>query len=168
LGKEVEAVVMADPDLRALSVKQPWAWAIVRGYKTIENRNLPFPGTLRPLPRWVVLHASKTPYPKRVEERELRSLRKELDQSGNRDVAIPSAFRRGVIVGMAKIVRAEKIPTDEKNVWWHHDAYAYEIAATALFPGAAGIPMRGQLGFAKLRAGETRAALRRACVRKKT
>jgi len=27
--------------MRALSVKQPWAWLIVNGYKKIENRNWP-------------------------------------------------------------------------------------------------------------------------------
>ncbi len=29
---------MTENKIKALSIKQPWAWAIVNGYKTIENR----------------------------------------------------------------------------------------------------------------------------------
>ena len=157
-GQSIKEAVMKDADLRVLSVKQPWAWAIVNGYKTIENRNSRFPSTLRPLPKWVVIHASKGSYTKQVQARELRSLRRELDKSGHKNVRIPAAFRRGVIVGMAQIVRAEEDPTDPNNVWWHKDDYAYEIGSSARLSGA-GIALKGQLGFAKMRAG-TRAALR--------
>lgn len=44
--------------VRALTVKQPWAWAIARGWKDIENRNWPVPKFL--LGEWVAIHASKS------------------------------------------------------------------------------------------------------------
>ncbi len=41
--------------VRALTVKQPWAWAIAMGWKDIENRNWPVPKYL--LGEWVAIHA---------------------------------------------------------------------------------------------------------------
>lgn len=46
----------ADP--RALTVKQPWAWAICHAGKDVENRSHPFPSTV-PLPATVMLHAGQ-------------------------------------------------------------------------------------------------------------
>jgi hypothetical protein len=43
---------------RAVSVRQPWAWAIARGWKPVENRTRRFPRTLTGVP--VALHASLT------------------------------------------------------------------------------------------------------------
>lgn len=42
----------------ALSVRQPWAWAIFHGKKPIENRSQPLPDAL--LGRRTMVHASKT------------------------------------------------------------------------------------------------------------
>lgn len=49
--------------MRALTVLQPFATALVReGMKTIENRPMPFPSTV-PLPTWVAIHAGARPFP---------------------------------------------------------------------------------------------------------
>lgn len=43
---------------RALSIRQPWADLILRGYKDVENRNWPVPSTVD-LPLRIGVHASK-------------------------------------------------------------------------------------------------------------
>lgn len=49
--------------MRALTVLQPFATALVReGKKRLENRPRPFPSTL-PLPAWVAIHAGSRPFP---------------------------------------------------------------------------------------------------------
>lgn len=46
---------------RGISVRQPWAWAIARGWKPVENRTRAFPSKLIGVP--IALHASLTPEP---------------------------------------------------------------------------------------------------------
>ncbi len=49
--------------MRALTVLQPFATALVReGAKTVENRPMRFPGTVS-LPAWVAIHAGGRPFP---------------------------------------------------------------------------------------------------------
>ena len=50
-----------DQDARALSVRQPWAWAIVSGYKDVENRSQGFADVIAPraLGKTIFIHASK-------------------------------------------------------------------------------------------------------------
>lgn len=136
-------------DVRVLSVRQPWAWAIVNGYKTIENRSTPFPSTL-PIPSWIVIHASKTKYPAVTWEKELSSLKLALEFSGIHSIQIPNRneFRYGQIVGLAKIVQAGPKPRDIENYWWSMDKHAYDIGASARYTGT--IRSKGQLGFGKM------------------
>lgn len=138
-----------DDNVRILSVRQPWAWAIVNGYKTIENRKSTFPSTL-PLPRWVVIHASQTQYTKSVFEREMKLLRSELVKAGFQSVNVPNkeCFRYGQVVGMAKFIRSGTKPLDIQNVWWHKDTYAYDIGSSARYSNT--LFAKGQLGFGKL------------------
>lgn len=42
----------------ALSVREPWAWALTTGIKSVENRTWPFPAGRHPLPAWIAIHAS--------------------------------------------------------------------------------------------------------------
>jgi len=42
----------------ALSVREPWAWAMTCGFKTIENRSFKFPSKRHPMPAWIAIHAS--------------------------------------------------------------------------------------------------------------
>lgn len=43
--------------MKALSIKQPWAWLIVNGHKDIENRDWKYPPKYR---GQLLIHASKT------------------------------------------------------------------------------------------------------------
>jgi hypothetical protein len=71
--------------MKALSVQQPWAWAIIHAGKDIENR------TWRTHYRgWVVIHASVKPRSERSMPRGVRKPR-------------PDDLVRGVIVGVARL-----------------------------------------------------------------
>lgn len=82
----------------ALSIKQPWAWLIVEGWKGIENRDWPAPK--QHLGRNVLIHASKS------------KVRKEWDEAcefalkaGATMLPDFAEVDRGGIVGMVKLSR---------------------------------------------------------------
>ena len=141
---------LKNPNIRVLSVRQPWAWAIVNGYKTLENRKSKIPSTI-PLPSWIIIHASSTKYSKIQFQKEMQLLKNELQHEGYSDVKIPepNSFRYGEIVGAAEFFRCGTVPLDLNNIWWHHDNYVYEIGSTVLFKDTH-LKAKGQLGFGKL------------------
>lgn len=57
-GTSARAGAVAD-DLRVLTVRQPWAWAIIHGGKDVENRTRNIAGAWRGL---VAIHAGLHPY----------------------------------------------------------------------------------------------------------
>ncbi len=84
--------------MKALSIRQPWAWLIVNGYKDIENRswNTKFRGP-------VLIHASS----KRPTVAEVKAARSILEQTHGWEVALkmpsPEHFELGGFVGIATI-----------------------------------------------------------------
>ncbi len=44
--------------MKALSIRQPWAWLIVNGYKNVENRSWACPRTFHP-PERIYVHAGR-------------------------------------------------------------------------------------------------------------
>jgi len=52
--------------LPAISVRQPWAWFIVQGWKDIENRSWPLPQKY--IGKRVSIHAGKHFFPSKIEE----------------------------------------------------------------------------------------------------
>lgn len=115
--------------MKALSIKQPWAWLIVEGFKTIENRSWPTRqrGT-------ILIHAGKGMT--RAEYEEARSL---ADTLG---VKVPAfeALERGGIVGQATITGC----VTESESAWFFGAYGFTLADAKPLPFE---PYRGQLGF---------------------
>lgn len=86
--------------MRALSIRQPWAWAIVNGYKPVENRNTNFVGAWRgPL----LIHTGKVPENRFESWYAVRHL---LEESGEDPDALPDldALPLGGIVGRAELV----------------------------------------------------------------
>lgn len=73
-------------DVKALTVKQPLAWAIVHGLKGVENRSWRFP---MPLGTTIAVHAGRKVVP--LEELPVR-------------VDVPDDFARGAVVGFADVV----------------------------------------------------------------
>ncbi len=109
----------------ALSVQQPWAWAIVHGYKDIENRD--WPTRVRGL---IFIHASK-----KVDVESLDWLKIE-----HPEIPWPTAFELGGIVGQARIVGCVRESTSP----WFFGLYGFELRDGEPLPFRA---WRGQLGF---------------------
>jgi len=116
----------------ALSIRQPWAWLIVHGFKDIENRSWStgFHGDF-------LVHAGKGMTRDEYEEAQECAL----DILGD-DFSFPTFddLDRGGIVGAAKIVGCVR---DSKSPWFFGD-YGFLLQNAIKFPFA---PCRGQLGF---------------------
>lgn len=99
--------------MKALSIRQPWAWLIVNGHKDIENRNwhTNFRGP-------VLIHAGKA-----MTKGEYESCRFIAEDIG---ITIPpfNELQRGGIVGVAEIVGC----VTTSNSPWFFGHYGFQIA----------------------------------------
>ena len=114
--------------MRALSIRQPWAWLIVNGYKDIENRTWAtrFRGR-------VYVHAGRNVVPGDYPEQ-----REYVRESG---IVIPADLPRGAIVG--EVVIAGCVDCSESP--WFCGPYGFLLEAPKAY--AVPIPCRGKLGF---------------------
>ena len=114
--------------MKALSIKQPWAWLIVNGYKDVENRtwHTNFWGKL-------LIHASKT-----------------FDHEGHDYVIsemgmdipmVKTDYDLGALVGMVNMIHCVTQHTSE----WFCGPYGFVFTGHLAFKKP--IPYRGQLGF---------------------
>jgi hypothetical protein len=119
---------------RALSIRQPWAWLIVNGWKNIENRNwrTSYRGP-------VLIHAAKG-----MTQAEYNACR--LFMSGfcdpDRDVKLPHPveLERGGIVGVATILDCvEQHPSE-----WFSGEWGFVLTNARPLPF---MPLKGELGF---------------------
>jgi len=121
----------------ALSVRQPWAWLIVNGFKDVENRgwHTDFRGK-------VLIHAGKK-YG-REEKEEAAMVRAEFG------IAIPETLELGGIVGGVEIVDCV---TESESPWfvpggWEDGRrvvnHGFVLRNAAVLPFR---PVRGMLGF---------------------
>ncbi len=114
--------------MKALSIRQPWAWLIVHGYKDVENRTW---ATRCRVP--LLVHAGLTLDPGYDRAAELA---RELG------IALPAAsdLPRGAIVGRVRIVDCVTWHPSR----WFEGPYAFVLAdAEPIEP----IPMKGMLGL---------------------
>lgn len=122
--------------MKALSIRQPWAWLIVNGYKDVENRD--WPTLVRGL---VLIHAgkemSKEEYWACVEFAYHRA-----------HVGIPQAhtLKRGGIVGIAYLCGCVKASASP----WFTGRYGFKFRDPIPLPF---VPCRGELGFFDLKNG---------------
>lgn len=118
--------------MRALSVRQPWAWAILHAGKDIENRDWPtkFRGT-------VALHAAKG----LTREEHLWASMDIEERSGLRPPAYPMLAERGFIVGLVDIVGC----VTEFHSPWFQGEYGFVLENPR--PLASPIYYKGALGF---------------------
>lgn len=116
----------------ALSVRQPWAWAIIQGYKDVENRD--YPSWLGTTPLNVCIHASmgmtKGEYEEGVE----------FIQSLGIACPRPDVLTRGGIVGTVTVCRV--VETSDSP--WFSGPYGLLLEkARSVYP----IPVKGALGI---------------------
>lgn len=109
----------------ALSVRQPWAWLIVNGYKPVENRTWPtnFRGP-------VAIHAGKT-----IDPDGYHWVRENFPE-----IPLPESFEVGGIVGVARLT--DCIQTMDSP--WFFGPYGFVLDDAKPVPFVA---CRGKLGF---------------------
>ena len=132
------------PLARALTIRQPWAWAVVAGHKDVENRSwsTPFRGT-------IAIHAGY------AEDLEAYA---DLVAERGRELAIPAyeQMTRGAIVGVVDLVDCVERHTSS----WFGGPYGFVLANARMLDRP--IECRGQLGLWELSselADEIRAAI---------
>lgn len=115
--------------MKALSIRQPWAWLIVNGYKDIENRD--WPTKVRGP---VLIHASGG-----MTKIEYETAADFADTIG---VKVPAfhELQRGGIVGQAEIIDC----VSESASPWFFGKYGFVIANAKKIDFS---PLRGNLGF---------------------
>ncbi len=121
--------------MKALSIRQPWAWLIVNGYKDIENRswNTKFRGP-------VLIHASS----RRPTCAEVQAAREILDKTHGwaaaRLMPSPEYFELGGFVGIATITgTCESSPSP-----WFFGPVGFQLRDAAIVRFK---PYRGRLSF---------------------
>lgn len=120
--------------MKALSIRQPWAWLVANGHKPIENRTwkTKFRGR-------VLIHASKGMTNDEYDDALATAM-----HAGHRSYFPPrEKLERGGIVGVATII--DCVPPDRLSSPWHMgDQFGFQIADAKVLPF---IPCKGALGF---------------------
>lgn len=117
--------------MKALSIRQPWAWLIVNGYKDIENRDW-YTGFREEL----YVHAAKGMTKEEYEDC------KDLCQSMDPPIELPPAekLERGGIVGSTRITGCVR----ESASHWFFGKFGFQLKDSKPLPFR---PYRGQLGI---------------------
>ena len=121
--------------MKALSVRQPWAWLIAQGYKTVENRTWAtnYRGPL-------LIHAGKKPDLTRSELDEIRRIFRE--EGG---IDIPADLPTGGIVGVVELVDCVQECADPDDAVWHEPGFwAWVLRDARPLPFQ---PVSGRLGL---------------------
>ncbi|MFP4538873.1 MAG: ASCH domain-containing protein [Dichotomicrobium sp.] len=118
--------------MKALSIRQPWAWLILHAGKDIENRDWPthFRGRF-------LIHTGKTMT--RADYDEASEFAQDID--ANIVIPKPDDLPRGGFVGTAKLIRC----TDGHLSHWFTGPFGFELAGPRPLPEF--VPARGRLGF---------------------
>lgn len=146
--------------MKALSIKQPWAWLICKGFKDVENRTWRIgrnprhgPYSTRDvdnfsitLPERVYVHAGKTSEVETIGAGCLteRWILERLNEA-NKAAYLNATYFKGGIIGEVDIIACVHESTYENRSWWFEGPYGFVLANGILY--ATPIPCRGQLGF---------------------
>lgn len=118
--------------MKALSIRQPWAWLIINAGKDIENRSWPtrFRGR-------VLVHAAQG-----MTRQEYVDVERFLATQYGGRIQLPPAddLERGGIIGSVEIVDC----TSESSSPWFFGPYGFVLRNPEQLPFA---PLRGRLGF---------------------
>jgi hypothetical protein len=119
---------------RALSIRQPWAWAVARGLKPIENRDWRQPNPALQFRGAFCVHAATG-----MTREEYLAARDFMAARGV-TVPLPAELRRGGIIGTARV---ETIIKASENSWFT-GRIGLVLAGAREVPF---IPAAGELGF---------------------
>jgi hypothetical protein len=124
--------------MKALSIRQPWAWLIVNGYKDIENRSWPTKFRGRAL-----IHASKGMTRAEYDDVEDYLMFGAAPSMAAINLPARESLERGGIVGVATIT--DCVPPARNTSPWHIEgAFGFQIADARLLPF---VECKGALGF---------------------
>jgi len=141
--------------MKALSIRQPWAWLICKGIKDVENRTwhihmpplLNYPAT----PKRIYVHAGKTFDDTgwdSIHARVSDEIWREIWKSANFTTGF-SIFKLGTIIGEVDIVGCKYHYGEENDnlysVWHEIGMYGLLLANPVLYDKP--IPCKGKLGF---------------------
>ncbi|BBL75475.1 DUF488 family protein [Methylomagnum ishizawai] len=133
--EHLEPPVSASPGWKCLSIRQPWAWAILHGGKDIENRSwkTDYRGP-------VLIHAAKT-----LTQAEYTGACLDIGIMAPRlDVPRHEDLERGGIVGAARIVDC----VDRSESPWFGGGFGFVLADPRPLPF---LPLTGRLGLFEVR-----------------
>lgn len=118
--------------MNALSIRQPWAWLIVNGFKDIENRDWPTSRRER-----FIVHAGKG-----MTRDEYAGALDTIDYVGRTDIILPAfeQLERGGIVGIVDL--ADCVQHSKSK--WYFGRYGFVLRNAKPLPF---VPFKGQLGF---------------------
>jgi len=94
--------------VKALSIRQPWAWLIVAGYKTVENRTW---ATSHRGP--LLIHASRN---LAFDPATMTRFRQTMAKA---DIVIPDDLVMGGVIGIVDVIDCTLTPTDPTDADWH-------------------------------------------------
>ena len=115
--------------MKALSIRQPWAWLIVHGHKDVENRSWPtkFRGRF-------FVHASQ-----KFDHDGYLWVRRHFPKI---KMPLPGHFPTGAIVGYATLTDCV---TKSKSKWFAGENYGFVIEGAGAHVGP--LSLKGKLGF---------------------
>lgn len=117
--------------MRALSIRQPWAWLIVNGFKDIENRDWE---TFYRGP--VLVHAGLTMAARYYDEVQLW-----VDDTFNIQLPEPGELQRGGVVGLATITGCVR---RSESRWFNEGGFGFQLKDARPLPF---YPCKGMLKF---------------------
>lgn len=125
-----------------ISIRQPWAWFIVNGWKPVENRTWPtrYRGP-------VLIHAAKG----MTREEYASAVLMAVSRCGVPSSVIPSflELERGGIVGQARVVGC----VNQSDSPWFVGPYGHTLADASSLPF---MPLKGRLSYFTVEASEVR------------
>lgn len=128
---EIARQIIQGNEISTISIKQPWAWLIVHGFKPVENRdwktNIRGP---------IFIHAGKD-----VDRAGYEWVRKNLPEIFGK-IPAPWKIEKGGIVGAAMLTDCV---TNHLSIWFF-GKYGFVLDDATPLPF---VPMPGQLGFFK-------------------
>jgi hypothetical protein len=124
----------------ALSIWQPWAWLIVRGFKDVENRTW----APKQKPPWLLIHASKRFRPGEIVEtiKDIRAAR--LIPEDERVTLNDIKAQTGGIVGIARLTSCLAPSYDCRSPWADPDSWHWLLKDARPLPFH---PCKGQQGL---------------------
>jgi hypothetical protein len=123
--------------MKILSVRQPWAWLIVHGYKTVENRSWRTAHRGR-----LYIHASLTVDTAAIERTVTQCI---ADGEPLTAAELAEIHTTGAIIGYVTVTDCTRTPTGDDRNWHNPPSWALVLRDPIALPQP--IPAKGKMGI---------------------